>query len=202
MIPSKLRRRLPRALALVAAGALLLPSAAAAQTWVHDDATDDVRVSSADGWADAPGHPEADIERIKVVHATRRVRVVLRIADVRKHARSVDAVIRTPPGRFRVYSYRLLDYGNEDGIVRTAKGGRKDVDCRGFRAGIEPGRDRAFLSIPRRCLGFPRWVRVGATYEDTRFIDIEAPAPAYRDDARRDGRVGGQPRLGPKVRSS
>lgn len=34
--------------------------------------------------------------------------------------------------------------------------------CRGAAASIRTGRDRITLSLPRRCLRTPRWVRVGA----------------------------------------
>jgi hypothetical protein len=62
----------------------------------------------------------------------------------------------TPRGRFDLFS--ILD---EPVTVVQPAGPPREVRCPGLRTKRDVGRDTLLLSVPRSCLGNPRWVRAG-----------------------------------------
>ena len=188
-------------LGLALAVSAALPASAASTT--GSDARGDVvkrdrDASTQDAEVPAPRNQTADITRLTVRRGEHRVRIIVGIRDLRPSTRGlalddVDYRIRTPEGDFtaRVSSDRR---GQR---LRTSEGLAEpsgfDAGCSGLTSRHLYRRDVVRLVIPNRCLGHPRWVRVGAqTFRSTR-------DRTFVDDALAEGRIFDRPRLGPRT---
>jgi hypothetical protein len=166
------------------AAALLAPTGASAQSLRIDDPTGDSwhelyagGASRPTGYEPAGSAPNSDIVKVKVSHSARRVKVRTTYVDLVDNAEGVIAVtrIRTSEGLERRAWVAKESAGKPTRGFLTG-GGR--TTCRGIREKVSFGRNVATVSVPRRCLSDPRWVKVvagGGNY-------AEAPDPAsYRD---------------------
>lgn len=186
---------------------LAFPGAAAhAALYSHNDATRDVIWEACPGEDDAecpsedvfdPSVREGDIVRANIRHQARRVLVRLKerqvsAAGYRSHYVRVvtDAGIErwvsvhATPGQLQPSSIELYD-------------ARKDVvRCSGLWAGADPATDLVTVIVPRRCLGHPRWVRVGVGVETME----EELSGELRDDLMKAGAISATLALSPRIR--
>lgn len=193
---------------LLGSMSLVLPGAAAhADLSAHTDAARDVIWEACPGEDDSecpsedvfdPSVREGDIVRANLRHQARRVLVRLKerqvsAAGYRSHYVRVvtDAgverwvSVHATPGRLQPSSIKLYD-------------ARKDVvRCSGLWAGADPSTDLVTVIVPRRCLGYPRWVRVGVGAETT---TSEESAGRLRDDLMKAGAISGTLALSPRIR--
>jgi hypothetical protein len=143
-----------------------------------------------DGPTPAPEQERGDVRRVRVSHHDRRlvVRFSMRKALAGDHVLSY--AIRTPRGGF------ILDRGKVPGAKATVglhkQPSGKRIRCSGMRWDIDRERATVAVSIPRWCIGRPRWVRVGVVVVSGMGSDY-----MYVDDAMSSG--GELYRLSPRV---
>jgi hypothetical protein len=187
--------------------AVTLASPAGAARWRADDPVGDVYGATfdmADPCAeptpvDASAESWADIEGLAVRHGDRSVRLTLAMGEVRHHRpQSVSLHLRTPG---RPWGIELDHYGRrhhlhvdlhvEPDWEAAIAGMDPDTcmygvawtvqPCRGLRVDEDLVLDRVLVSVPRSCIGSPRWVRAAADVvgwrraDDAYFLDRWAP---------------------------
>jgi hypothetical protein len=175
--------------ALVVAAATmvpLMPTAAHADRYVATDTAKDVVKLSSDGsTTPEPTRNEGDIVRSSVVHKAKRVVVTMRFAElsavglgdlhifsIRSNKLSRVVTVDTGPGHW-------------GGKVTVSKPNGKKVSC-SVRRTISYSLNTATVSVPRRCLGNPRWVKVAmqhgtfVTQDDIYVDDAFTNARIYR----------------------
>jgi hypothetical protein len=157
-------RPLRRAIALLAAACALSLTGTAtahAQTWTHTDPAGDVVAfdGETESQAPAPTQERGDVRRVRVAHNNRRVvvRYSMRKALAGNHMMFYS--IRTPKARFDLDRVRFPGMGG--GVTLHKSGSEHTIRCSGMRWDIDRERATVAVSIPRRCIGRPRWVRVG-----------------------------------------
>jgi hypothetical protein len=133
----------------------------------------------------------ADITRTVVTHGPRRVRIAVKLRDLRAATDALITVyLRTPRVDYMIFLFR----GPKGHAVASLENPNlEDTRCRGMRASVSLRRDRYVASVPRRCLGRPRWVQamIQASYLD---YTGDPGSPDFTvnyhvDDARLDGKV-------------
>ena len=175
--------------------ALLVPTEAHAGSYVRPDPASDVSSSTGDGpFVRTPSRIEGDIRSSGASHMPRRVQVAIGFAQLTQSTELTGHLfqLRTNKGRVRVVTV-LAGPGHWAGRTVMQKPNGRRVRCR-FGTRIDYVTDRVTVSIPRRCLGRPRWVKVGiiaVTIEDDVF---------FADDALTDGILRANPVYGPIVR--
>lgn len=198
-----------RAAVLTALALLAAPVATAgtahAGTWSHQDARGDVmRFSMTDDGETItrdPSDKTTDITRISVNHSARKVTVTLKVRDLTRGDAMVVGRLVTPKSDFSVLVVRsaemrmftLTDQDADEVAVR----------CRGKKISLDAALDRIRLTLPRTCLGSPKWVRAGAALVRGDLMSIESSFTV--DEALRPGNkaiVGTRPiKVGKKVRA-
>lgn len=166
---------------IVMAGALLVSSAgaASAQNWSVADPKGDVRSRTLDVYdgstVPSPTRAVGDIWRTSISHTSTTVVVRITMRQLPAGKSDIGATIRTPAS---TYSLFRMDYGiPELLLVRHGQGGTVRCGAKGFRyVGTS-----AVLTVPRRCIGRPRWVRVGSNVSTTTRTGTQ-----YFDDGLRD----------------
>jgi hypothetical protein len=148
---------------VAAASALTLGSAAAAQadSWTHSDPAGDV-VSfdpHTDAEAQAPTQERGDVRRVRVAHGAHRVTVRFTMRKPLAGDYGIFYRLRTPRGEYDLVRAR---FDGSTGVYLTKGADQNRVRCSGIRTAFSTDRRTATASIPRSCLGKPRWVRVGA----------------------------------------
>ncbi|QIG43145.1 hypothetical protein G5V58_10575 [Nocardioides anomalus] len=177
-----------RAVALALALLGLTAPAAQAETWSARDARGDAEtlVYSPDPppcgtstLSPAPTARRQDLTALRVDHGSQAVVIRLRMADVarRDHSTSWSVHLLTPDRGYLLVVFprrpgEAVDAflseepevpANPDpadctvGSLVIGRGG-----CDGLSVHLDAAADRLDLTVPRRCLGRPRWVRVGA----------------------------------------
>jgi len=148
---------------LLPAATVALAAPAHADRWTYDDAAGDVtqvvETPSAMTIETVPEQANGDITQVTVDH--RRTKVIF---EVRTRSRltgpfAAGVQIRTPGRRFALLWMRmpgmggaeLMDFGSKDLTTR----------CRGLKQRLTSGKTTIRLTVPRSCLGDPRWLRVG-----------------------------------------
>lgn len=169
--------------------ALLVPAASYADHWGGSDPAGDVEGSAwtpepepcgTDTQVDGSDVTSNDITRLDVRHSRRAVMITTRLRDIEPDDELFTMMyVRTNrggwwmdvlrfesrPDRWRVFAFLakepvlpdpedLPDDSCGIGILLPGE------SCRMGRE-VDVDRDRVRLSVPRRCLGNPRWVRVG-----------------------------------------
>jgi hypothetical protein len=188
-------------------------SQAHAATWSKADAVGDATAQSLDPLTGeqtyAPSTDRsADVVRTTIRHQRRAVVLTLRLADVDPTgASSVVTVLQTPVGRFLAaassspgsYTFMLMPM--------SGRGARDGVRCTDARADFDDAADTVTVSVPRACIGRPRWVQVGALATSTDLLgaldtagDPDGAISETVDDALRDGGHARRPMMSPKVR--
>jgi hypothetical protein len=172
---------------LTAASVAFTAAPARADSWQARDAAGDVH-----GFAYSPEPPPCgsttdttdptdelrDITRLAVDHQASTVEISLSLREVRRRGRGTSYTlhVRTPTKAFEVWLLRdskgrmdpLLvpaiqppDTGADD-CGRQGVLGPAGPPCVDLASAIDPRRDVIVVSIPRRCLKDPAWVKVGA----------------------------------------
>lgn len=173
----------------------LAPSAYAEKVVREDAPRDVVRLRLSDDLPQterAPRKADPDVRRVAMDHREHFLLLRVKYAGLdRRVWRGENVLLRTSGGRMFFAGTFVMQKGKWQG--RTTL---DDVDqentlaCRGLRHHFDYDADVATWSIPRSCLGSPRWVRVGVT------VSRGLPrGPFYLDDAFRKGMDFAQPRL-------
>jgi hypothetical protein len=156
--------------ALTGAAALTVAgmSPASAASWAHEDAVGDVRSYTWDerkgtesGPDPRPANTDTDIARFSARHTPRRVVLTTTLRDITPASGVTVYQIRT--GNRAYEAVQRLGTKREMGpAFRLYRLNGDPVRCKGVRRSVDRTTEQAVVSIPRRCLGRPRWVRVGA----------------------------------------
>lgn len=110
-----------------------------------------------------PDETSADITRTVVRHTARRVIVKVHFRDaLARRAPAMYLNLTTPDTQFEVN----YDKTSIEPLMILKRG--RNVACKGAKSAFPLDADIATISLPRRCLGAPRWVRlqVGALRAD------------------------------------
>jgi hypothetical protein len=184
----------------VAVSAALVPVAAQAGSYSSPDASGDVVKfdfsAGEETPSKAPDVTDGDIVNSRVVHGPRRLTIEVQYRDLNasggqiahgfligtnKH-RKREIVLTAVPGHWQGHKIMLSGHG-------------KRVRCKGVHWSLQYGANLVRLSVPRRCLGNPKWVHVGIG-------TIEQPASGeafFLDDANLTGTTGEKLKWGPRV---
>lgn len=189
----KFRRALAVAVGAVALLAPATPSFAA--LYVHGDAVQDVVketcVNDFEDCTDAvdPTMANGDITRVVVRHQANRVLLRVRQRELvagENGGHFVRIVTNEGKQRFVIVSGESGSTRPETMMIRARD--FSEQSCSGLWAGYDGVEDLVTVIIPRRCLSYPRWVRVGvlAGHDDgTDTGDI-----TWVDDMMLNGKVG------------
>ena len=184
-------------LALATTFAVAVPAAAQANSYVLPDSTKDVVKydNQQDNTATAvPDRTEGDILSSSVAHGKRRVRMAMRVDELTPTGDGATFYFRIGTKKKIRFLYINTSPGEWAGVKSFKKGdSNRNARCRGINWSIDYVEDIIAASVPRKCVGKPKWVHVGmavATYEE--------PA-AFVDDAQTDGYIGDEPKWGPRV---
>ncbi len=142
-----------------------------------------------------PDRSDGDVLSLRVSHRRHTVRLVMRAAgltpvggdDLTMHS----FAFRTDEGR-RANLDLVVTAGRPQGDRELRLGGRSRP-CRGLDTRVSYAEDLVEVTVPRRCLSSPRWVRVGA---GTAVVQGDR---LYGDDASRRGSVVDDLTLGRRV---
>ena len=172
------------AISSVAVFAFVLGAAPAhAESWRGRDARGDVRSYEIEFTTSCeeipPGDPEPndrrrDITRLSVEHGAEDVVVEMALREVVRHDEETSyvAYVHTPDRIYEVSVFSPPNVRPQVLISRVHVGrdpecgpalvGGQIVECDQAAAEADSRADRVSITIPRSCLGTPRWVRVGA----------------------------------------
>jgi hypothetical protein len=111
----------------------------------------------------------------------KRVKTQVRYADLVSNTDTTTISVRMNTSGHRTYLLQLsAGPGNRHGTVvigRYTDQGVSDVQCSGVRKSVQYRRDQLVVSVPRRCLHRPDWVR----YTGEATAIEEGPGAAYSD---------------------
>lgn len=198
-----LPRRLVRLAAFLAPVALLLPTASHAETVVTEDAPGDAWAWTAYQefqFVPAPEEASVDITRTAAAFGQRRLSVAVHLRDLEVRPRHGTLVrIWTPRGTFDVTAERL---SARRATVSVARQRGDAFGCRGLSVAYDGAADTVALSVPARCIGSPRWVRLGVKVTATPEADPEAQTMTiyFADDGQRSGLREHSIGMGPRIR--
>jgi hypothetical protein len=103
---------------------------------------------------------EADVLRATAVHGRKQVRIEMEYADLRRrHPQSYGVDVFMGPERHTWIGLEAAD-GHWGGRTRFYSDRDDAQECDGLRGSVDYAADTVALSIPRRCLGRPDWVRL------------------------------------------
>lgn len=166
-----------------------------AERFAAQDAMDDVMAvdQNSEDVSPAPGISEIDIARVVVRHRRHRLVVTAKVPALQNTADVLDlqAKIVTPATRFWPTMFNFPGE-NANLLFYTEHGA---ANCRRAELTRDLTRGVLRMSIPRACIGRPRWVRVGVT------VTCQYGSTLYSDDALR-GRANplSEPRLTSRLR--
>lgn len=116
-------------------------------------------------WVPAGDVPAADVVRAVVRHGRYQVRMKMTFSDLRRdepqqygayivfsRLRFAAVYVNARPGRWQ---------GRHLMIVGRILVDESRVKCRGLKHTIDYATDQVSISVPRRCIGRPDWVKVG-----------------------------------------
>lgn len=191
-------------LALVGTTAALA-APAQAERWTHDDAVGDVvRETMGDidaGMTPAPERTNIDVTRVVANHKGRNLTIKVRTRTAMKGVFMANGMIRTPRKRLLLVTMRMPMVGNNVELLDfSSKREDPTVRCPGLKRTFDKSRTVMTLTIPRSCLGNPRWVRFSL---DVMTMDILSDDDfEYSDDALRVGKTNmfGPGKMSPKIK--
>ncbi|GEB17144.1 hypothetical protein GUY44_24550 [Pimelobacter simplex] len=187
------------------AGTAALAAPAHAERWTHDDAVGDVvRETMGEPGAEltpAPERTSIDITRVVANHKGRNLTIKVRTRSAMKGVLMSTSTIRTPSKRLMLMSSRIPMFGSSlDLYDINTKRRDPSVRCPGLKRTFDKSRTVMTTTIPRSCLGNPRWVRFSV---DLATADLLADDDySYQEDGLRDGSGSGfGPRkMSPKIK--
>ena len=192
----------------VAALTLAGSAPASAAYWSHVDAVGDV-VSQTDTYDEEtgqgqegepitePDNTDTDVTRVIVNHRTHQTVLKVRLRDITARSGFVVYDIRTDTRRYSVMQ-RLGTAQMFPAFDFTRSNGDR-VRCTGVERSVDRVANHATVRIPRRCLGDPRWLRIGvgvAKFD----AESENSFTFWADDALRAALVRDSLGLSPRVR--
>lgn len=142
-----------------------LAPAAYAEKLVRQDARHDVvkgtESDAGETLQPAPRATDPDIVRVAIEHRAKVVLIRTKYAALNRRILRIDALeIRTSAGkRFEAGSF-VQKRGKWQGMTSFGTGSA-EVDCDGLRHRFDYEANVTTWSIPRSCIGRPRWIRVG-----------------------------------------
>ncbi|WP_299058355.1 hypothetical protein [uncultured Nocardioides sp.] len=164
------------ALLATAAAATVAPAAAEVEKYA-DPVGDTRQIQQERGPRQA-----ADVVRTRVEHARTTVEVRLELVDL---GGSVYTELRLRTSDRSDYLVRMYRNGRGEPKTLELVGGTGEVACPGLVGAFRDEEDVTRISIPRPCLGGPRWVRTGASAA----ASDEGFGRVFADDSRLDGDV-------------
>lgn len=199
-----MRFSVPRALpalllsVLLTGAGVVTAAPAHADRWTYDDAAGDmthtVETPTSTSIEAAPEQANGDITQVVVDHRRTKVVVVVRTRSRITGMFFSGVQIRTPGHRFVLMWMRVPGMGGADLIDF---GSEKDPRCNGLRQRLIEEKTAIRYSVPRSCLGNPRWLRVGVNLSTTSMLTDEG----YDDDGLQTGMtLTGPDGKSPKIR--
>lgn len=198
-----LPRRLVRLAALLAPVVLLLPTASHAETVVTEDAVGDARAWTyfqEFQFVPAPEEASVDVVRTAAALGQRRLSIAVHIRDLEVRPRHGTLLrIWTPRGTFDVAAERL---SARRATVSLARQRGDELRCRDLSVAYDGAADTVALSVPARCIGSPRWVRLGVEVTASPEADLAAQTATVFlvDDAHRGAPGSNSVGKGPRIR--
>lgn len=165
---------------LTIAFAATLAGPAFAEKYVASDAKLDVVSVDfvSESQTPAPDNATADVVKTKVNHTRGAVRFRVKLRDLSGPALTgVIADLRTNKRRYTLNFFRS---GSRTTFDLTTRAG-EPIKCRGMKRSSDLATDVVKFSVPRSCVGLPRWVRAGVVA-----LVVQENA-AFADDALRVG---------------
>jgi len=177
MFKTALRAACATALTATVLSALVgLAGPASADRVIHRDARHDVMkatFASAE-LTPAPRRREGDVTRAMIDHRFRRVVLKLRYAELTRSSTHIEiAQLRTSERR----TFGLVLFGVEGEGDQVQLFGPDGPGCKGLWSEVDYRENTIKLSVPRRCLDNPEWVRVGVGFITS------TPKTVFLDDA-------------------
>ena len=182
------------ALVLTTSLAVLAPMPAfGAIGTTHRDAVGDVVSFSedSDSATPQPGRAEGDIRGISASHRKKVVVVSVRLRELSRRPELSATQLRLNSNKGR-RDVTVVPIPGTSRSVAEVQGPRGTVKCK-VNSKVSFVNNSVRVAVPRKCLGNPRWVRVGAG-----IISVEEPN-YFLDDAYRNVGVGDELRLGPRL---
>ncbi|MGL5824717.1 MAG: hypothetical protein ACRCYU_07840 [Nocardioides sp.] len=165
-----------RVVSLWLAALLLLPVAAHAERYIHEDPAGDlvdfgpevvVDEEEEEEFPVAPEVRTGDVTRFVVTHKPRSLEIRVRMRDLHRRSDQVQAIslsIRVPKRRsYLVDSLVRPNRPKRLGLRTISPRGLTRQPCAGLRLTRQWSKSRVVVTVPRSCLDRPAWVRVGAT---------------------------------------
>jgi hypothetical protein len=174
-------RAVAPAVLCLAAGAIAASPAQAARLHIPDG-TGDVWSPDGPDWSREGSVVNADVDRSHVRYRAGSVVIRVHYADLKKHTSdevAVDAYLLTDaPHRFHVL---FAGYTHFNWINLTKGAAEKQVECPALMGHMDYRANRLRISIPRGCIGSPRWIRYKAkawaySERDGLYVDDTASA--------------------------
>jgi hypothetical protein len=198
--------RSARALSALACTAALVVSGvapAAAVDWLHHDAVGDVQSvtfkdnsSKEPDFVPNPGNVDTDVTQLMLRHRTHRVALRMTMQDIQRSSGIAIFDIRTD-GRDYIAVKTLGRRWFKPGWMLMRANGRP-VRCPDVRRKVDRTANEVIARIPRRCLGSPQWVRVGAGAQS--FEEGRRSFTVHLDDALSEGDIRDRLTMSPRVR--
>lgn len=188
-------------LALLAPTAVLAtPTSAAAERGVLTDPAGDVvrtDMGLGEGEEDdgdrsfAPDEKGADVRRLVARHGRTSLTITMRYRDLTRGSKrlSTSFMIQAPREQFLFAEVTMGRERSGDRATFSSFSDEEPARCRGLRHEVSIASDTVRVTIPRRCLGRPAWVRVSGNAIATPFGQFgpsgpsEAPAHFWQDTA-------------------
>lgn len=171
--------------------ALVLTSGTAfADTLTKADPAGDVAKAEGDSETTTidPAYTNGDITRTVINHGARKVRIKIVHRDLAKTGHLLSMIsVRSNKGRAAARNFVIVAApGAYGGKVQVENATGQARSCRTTRT-IDYAANTTVLEIPRSCLAYPKWVRVGVgvVTSPDKFTTV------YLDDARTNGSVSG-----------
>jgi hypothetical protein len=184
--------------ALLSGGTVALAAPAHADRWTYDDAVGDVthmiETPTSMSIETVPEQTNGDVTQVAVDH--RRTKVVIELYTRARitGAFGINAVVRTPGQHYMLMSFRMPGMGGTQLMTLSDEPDRR---CTGLKRKLIADKTAVRLTVPRSCIGDPRWVRVGATLSTFGLFTGEG----YDDDALRTASpLFGKTAMSPKIR--
>lgn len=169
-----------------------LPSAQA-ETQAHDDAVRDVQKVSMDEPSPRRRNKSADLTRVAASYGAGKLVLTAQVRELAAAGYDVRWQVKTPTQRWLV----VYDRTTAPAELSIEVYGSAESPCAGLVGMASDRLDRVRVTVPRACLGTPRWVRVGTGVQrgvaDGTLVD---------DGRRRDEYGEVLPFLGPRLRYS
>lgn len=114
-----------------------------------------MKIANSGDTSAAPTNQSVDVVRFVTSHR-RRVSMLVEVRELGEHI-SMSYAIRTNNGRGAAF------LENEGGTVFAGLTFKGEAVCQArIQAKVDQGADTVLFSVPRTCLGRPRWIRTGA----------------------------------------